>query len=61
MKGMAGPAAGAEGPLPKDYMVLRCDGNARNSFSTTQGKDPPLELAGGNGATLDMDGTLRFL
>ena len=22
---------------------------------------PPLELAGGNGATLDMDGTLRFL
>ena len=37
---------------------MRCDGNAGNSFPTKQGKIPPLELGGGNGAPLDVGGTL---
>ena len=41
-----------------DGLLLRCDGNAGNSFPTTQGKIPPLELGGGNGAPLDVVGTL---
>ena len=44
-----------------ERLLLRCDGNAGNSFLTTQKSIPPLELAGGNGATLDMRGTLGFL
>ena len=28
---------------------LSCDGNAGNSFPTTQGRIPPLELGGGYG------------
>ena len=41
-----------------ERLQLRCDGNAGNSFPTTQGKIPPLELGGGNGAPLDLGGTL---
>ena len=37
-----------------ERLLLRCDGNAGNSFPTTQGKIPPLELGGGNGAPLDV-------
>ena len=37
---------------------MRCDGNTGNSFPTTQGKDPSLELGGGNGAPLDVGGIL---
>ena len=39
-----------------ERLLLRCDGNAGNSFPTTQGKIPPLELGGGNGAPLDEEG-----
>ena len=39
-------------------LLLRCDGNAGNSFPIRQGKDPPLELGGGHGAPLDVGGTL---
>ena len=38
--------------------LLRCDGNAGNSFPTTQGKDHSFELGGGNGAPLDVGDTL---
>ena len=48
-------------PSSGERLLLRCDGNARNSFPTTQGRIPPLELAGGNGATLEVRGTLVFL
>ena len=41
-----------------ERLLLRCDGNAGNSLPTTQGKIPPLELGGGNGAPLDEGGTL---
>ena len=41
-----------------ECLLLRCNGNAGNSFPTTLGKDPPLELGGGNGAILDVGGTL---
>ena len=41
-------------------LLLRCDGNAGNSFPNTQGKVPPLELGGGNGAPLDVGGTLML-
>ena len=37
-----------------ERLLLRCDGNTGNSSPTTQGKDPPLELGGGNGAPLDV-------
>ena len=32
--------------------------NSGNSFPSTQGKDPSVELGGGNGAPLDVGGTL---
>ena len=32
--------------------------NSVNSFPSTQGKDPSVELGGGNGAPLDVGGTL---
>ena len=35
--------------------------NTGNSIPTTQGKDPPLELGGGNGAPLDVGGSLVLL
>ena len=44
-----------------EHLLLRCDGNTGNIFRSTQGKDPSIDLAGGNGATLDMGGTLGFL
>ena len=40
-----------------ERLLLRCDGNAANSFPTTQGKIKPLELGGGNVAPLDVGGT----
>ena len=39
-------------------LLLRCEGNAGNSFPTTQGKDPSIDLAGGNGAPLDVGRSL---
>ena len=39
-----------------ERLLLRCDGNAGNSFPTTQGKHPSSELGGGNGATLYVGG-----
>ena len=39
-------------------LLLRCDGNAGNYFPNTKGWIPPLELGGGNGAPLDVGGTL---
>ena len=44
-----------------ERLLLRCDGNAGNSFPTMQGKIPPLEVGGGNGATVDVCGTSCFL
>ena len=41
-----------------ECVLLRCDGNAGISFLSTEWKDPPLELGGGNGAPLDVGGTL---
>ena len=41
-----------------ERLLLRCDGNTGNSFPTTEGKIPPLEVGGGNGAPLDEGGTL---
>ena len=41
-----------------ERLLLSCDGNAGNSFPTTQGKDPSFELGDGNGAPLDVGGTL---
>ena len=41
-----------------ERLLLRCDGNAGNSFPSTQGKDPSVELGGGNGAPLDKGGSL---
>ena len=41
-----------------ERLRLTCDGNAGNSFPIRQGKDPTLELGGGNGAPLDVGGTL---
>ena len=37
---------------------MRCDGNAGNSFPSMQGKDPSVELGGGNGSPLDVGRTL---
>ena len=42
----------------RERLLLRCDGNGGNSFPSTQGKDPSIELGGGNGAPLDVGGTL---
>ena len=39
-------------------LLLRCDGNARNSLPTTKEMIPPLEQGGRNGALLDVGGTL---
>ena len=44
-----------------ERLLLRCDGNAGNSFPSTQGKDPSIELGGGNGAPLDVGGLSCFL
>ena len=41
-----------------ERLLLRCDGNTGNSFPTTQGKIPPLEIGGGSSAPLDEGGTL---
>ena len=41
-----------------ERLLLRCDGNAGNSFPTKQGTIPHLELGGINGAALDVCGTL---
>ena len=41
-----------------ERLLLRCDGNAGNSFPTTQERIPPLELGGGIGAPLYVGGTL---
>ena len=41
-----------------ERLLLRCVGNAGNSLQSTQGKDPSVELGGGNGAPLDVGGTL---
>ena len=41
-----------------ERLLLRCDGKAGNSFPTTREMIPPLELGGGNGAPLDVGGTL---
>ena len=42
----------------RECLLLRCDGNAGNSFPSTQGIDPSVELGGRNGAHLDVAGTL---
>ena len=44
-----------------ERLLLRCDGNAGNFFPSTQGKDPSIELGGGNGAPLDVGGLSCFL
>ena len=41
-----------------ERLLLRCDGNAGNSFRARRERIPPLELGGGNGAPLDVVGTL---
>ena len=41
-----------------ERLLLRWDGNAQNSFPTKQRKFPHIELRGGNGAPLDLAGTL---
>ena len=41
-----------------ERILLRCEGNAGNSFPSTKGKDPSVELGGGNGAPLDVGGAL---
>ena len=41
-----------------ERLLLRFDRTAGNSFPTTQGNDPSYELGGGNGAPLDVGGTL---
>ena len=48
-------------PSCGERLLLRCDGNAGNSFPTKQGKDPSSQARNGNGATLDTGGTLGFL
>ena len=44
-----------------ERLHLSCDGNTGNSFPTTQGKDPSLELGGREGSTLDVAGLSFFL
>ena len=41
-----------------ECLLLRCDGNAGYSFRSKRERIPPLELGGGNGAPLDVSGTL---
>ena len=45
-------------PFLWERLLLRCDGNAGDSFLITQGKDPSSRVGGGNGVPLDMGGTL---
>ena len=37
-----------------ERLLLRCDGNAENSFLTRRERIPPLELGGGNTAHLNV-------
>ena len=41
-----------------ESLLLRCGGNGGNPFPMKQGKDPHLELRGGNGAPLDVRRTI---
>ena len=41
-----------------EHLLLRCDGNAGNSFPTTQGKDPSSRARRRKGAPLDVGGSL---
>ena len=41
-----------------ERILLRWDGNAQNSFLTKQRRIPHLDLRVGNGAPLDVAGTL---
>ena len=41
-----------------ERLLLRCDGNAGNSFPTDQGKDRSSRATAGNGDPLDLGGTL---
>ena len=41
-----------------ERLLLRCDGNAGNSFPTTQGNYHFFEVGGGNGAPLVVGDTL---
>ena len=41
-----------------ERLLLRCDRNAVNFSRTRRVRIPPLELGGGNGAPLDVGGTL---
>ena len=43
-----------------ECLLLRCEGNAGNSFPTTQVKDPSSRARGENGAPLDVRGTLAL-
>ena len=45
-------------PSCGERLLLRCDGNTRNSFRTRRERIPPLELGGRNGAPLDVGRTL---
>ena len=45
-------------PFLWERLLLRCEGNAGNSFPTTQLKDPTSRARGGNGAPLYVGGTL---
>ena len=42
----------------EERLHLRCDVNDGNSFRPRRERIPPLELGGGNGAPLDVGGTL---
>ena len=44
-----------------ERLFLRGDGNTGNSFPTGRERIPPLEQVGGNGAPLDLGGTLVLL
>ena len=41
-----------------ERLLLRCDGNAGNSFRTRRERIPPLQLGGGNTAHLNVGWTL---
>ena len=42
----------------EERLLLRCDGNAGILSQTRRERIPPVELGGGNGAPLDVGGTL---
>ena len=44
-----------------ERLLLRCDGNAGNSFRTTQGKDPSFRARSGNGLLWMWAGLSCFL